>query len=68
VEELTDSINEIRAQLIRLEEQFGIEDYRVKECPVWREHRAGCTSRTNIYSLRFSKAFTPRIHKQGLGR
>jgi len=46
VEELTDSINEIRAQLIRLEEQFGIEDYRVKECPVWREHRAGCTSRT----------------------
>lgn len=42
VEELTDSINEIRAQLMRLEEQFGIKDFRVREYPVSREHRPGC--------------------------
>ena len=41
-QELTDSINEIRAQLIRLEAQFGIEDFRVKELPVLRNHQAGC--------------------------
>jgi len=39
-EELTDSIHEMHAELVRLHEQLGIEEFRVKEWPVLRPHLA----------------------------
>ena len=39
-EEVTDSIHEIHEELVRLQEQLGLKEFRVKEWPVLRSHLA----------------------------
>ena len=36
--ELTDGIHEIHEELVRLQEQLGVEEFEVKEWPVLRPH------------------------------
>jgi len=40
-EERTDSIHEIPAELVRLQEQLGPKEFRFREWSVLQDHRAG---------------------------